>query len=81
MTSDSASQVGSKLFERVIKAGGEGPWERGLLQKPHLMRQNIKSATIGQTFAILSTDPAHRTIADAYHGTLISVLLFGASVT
>jgi hypothetical protein len=61
------------LFERVIRAGGNGSWEKQLFQHPHLARDNIKGATIGQTFALLSSEPAHLTIADAYHGTIISV--------
>lgn len=75
MTSDAATRTGAKLFERVIRTGGILPWERRLLQYPHLMRDNIRGAVLGQTFALLSGDAAHRTIADAYHGTLISVSL------
>ncbi|EXJ69322.1 uncharacterized protein A1O5_07358 [Cladophialophora psammophila CBS 110553] len=73
MTSDAATRIGARLFERVIRTGAVVPWERRLLQHPHLMRDNIRGAAIGQTFALLSGDPAHRTIADAYHGTLISL--------
>ena len=73
MTSDTATRIGSMLLELVIKIGNGGSWERALLEQPHLMRENIKAATIGQTCALLSGDPAHRTIADAYHGSIISV--------
>lgn len=73
MTSDTATRMGARLFERVIRTGGAVPWERRLFQQSHLMRDNIRGAAIGQTFALLSGDPSHRTIADAYHGTLISV--------
>lgn len=69
-----ATRVGSMLFERTHKAGNGGPWERGLSERPHLTPTNITGSIVGQCFALLSADPAHRTIADAYHGCLLSVL-------
>ncbi|KIW34139.1 uncharacterized protein PV07_00935 [Cladophialophora immunda] len=71
--SDTATRMGAMLFEGVNKVGNGGAWERELLEKPHLTRNVIKTSTIGQTFALLSADPAHRTIAAAYHGGLISI--------
>jgi hypothetical protein len=81
--SDTATRIGAMLFEGVNKVGNGGSWERELLAKPHLTRDVIKTSTIGQTFALLSADPAHRTMAAAYHGGLISVPLsqIHASVT
>lgn len=73
MLSEMGMRIGSMLFERVLKVGNAASWERGLLEQPQLMRHNIKGAIVGQTFALLSGDPAHRTVADAYHGTMISV--------
>ena len=61
------------LFERIHKAGNGGPWERGLSERPHVTPHNLMGAIIGQTVALLSADPIHRAIADAYHGCLISV--------
>lgn len=74
MISEMSTRIASMLWERVIKAGNGGSWERGLSEQPYLTRDNIKGATIGQTFALLSGDPAHRAVAHAYHGSLISVL-------
>jgi hypothetical protein len=73
-TSDVAVQIGSTLFDRVYKAGNSSPWEKGLSERPHLTRDNIKAAAIGQTFAMLSGDSTHHTIADSVHGSLISVI-------
>ena len=73
MSSDMGTRVGNMLFERVIKIGNSRPWERGLTEKPHLTRDIIKQSILGQTFALLSTDPAHRSLAAAYFGSIISV--------
>ncbi|KIW86609.1 uncharacterized protein Z519_12793 [Cladophialophora bantiana CBS 173.52] len=73
MMSDKATRIGLTLFERIIKSGNGRSWEKRLSGEPHLMRETIKGAIIGQNFAILSSDPAHRTIADAYLGSLISL--------
>lgn len=73
MPSDKALRLGTMLFERVLKVGNAGSWERMLLERPHLERDNIKGSVIGATFALLSQDRAHRVIADGYHGTIISV--------
>lgn len=73
MGSDMARTAGSMLFERINKAGLANPWERNLSRQPKRARNAIKAATIGQTFALLSGDPAHRVTAAAYHGSLISV--------
>ncbi|KIX06620.1 uncharacterized protein Z518_04596 [Rhinocladiella mackenziei CBS 650.93] len=73
MTTGMATRIASMLFERVHKAGNGDSWERGLTERPHLTRDNIKGATIGQTFALLSGEPAHRAIADGHHGCLISL--------
>ncbi|EXJ55056.1 uncharacterized protein A1O5_12795 [Cladophialophora psammophila CBS 110553] len=73
MMSDKATRIGLTLFERIIKSGNGRSWEKRLSGEPHLMRETVKGAIIGQNFAILSSDPAHRTIADAYLGSLISL--------
>lgn len=73
MTSSMATRVGSVLFERVIKAGRGDSWETGLSERPYLTRDRIQRAIIGQTIALLSGDPTHRSVSDAYHGCLISV--------
>lgn len=75
MPSDVATRVGSMIFERTHKAGNRGPWEKGLAERPHLTRDNILASIVGQTFALISGDSAHRAIADGYHGCLLSVLL------
>lgn len=61
------------IFERAAKLGLSYPWERALSENPQFTMWNIKGSTISQTIAILSEDPAHRAIAAAYHGSLISV--------
>ena len=73
MPSEMAARMGSTIFERVHKAGNLGPWERGLSERPHLTPGNITAAMIGQSFALLSGDSTHRSLADTYHGCLLSV--------
>lgn len=73
MASSNARKLGSMLFERVNKSGMTLPWERIVSRQPEMARSNLKIAVIGQTFALLSGDPAHRMIGNSFHGGMIAV--------
>ncbi|KIX10085.1 uncharacterized protein Z518_01166 [Rhinocladiella mackenziei CBS 650.93] len=71
--SEVATKAGSMLFERVNKAILGAPWERFLTRSSDNTWNSTKASIIGQTFALLSGDPAHRATAAAFHGSLISI--------
>lgn len=73
MGSDMAAKTGSMLFERVNKAILAAPWERALTRRSDQTWNMLKASMIGQTYALLSGDPAHRATAAAYHGSLIAL--------
>lgn len=73
MDSEVGTRHASVLFERTIKAGNGGPWEKMLVERPDLIKDNLKGAVVGQVHALISRDIYKRAMADAYHGTLISV--------
>jgi hypothetical protein len=73
MDSGNAAKLGSMLFERVNKCGMTLPWERIVSRRPDEARSNLKIAAVGQTFALLSGDPAHRMIGNSFHGGMIAV--------
>lgn len=73
MGSETSTKLGCMLFERVNKIGMSNHWEKNLSLCPDQTHDNIKTATIGQSFALLSSEPAHRATATALHGSLISV--------
>ncbi|KEF53621.1 uncharacterized protein A1O9_10596, partial [Exophiala aquamarina CBS 119918] len=73
MPGEKSQRVGSLIFERACKLGLSYPWERALSEHPKFTPWNIKGATISQTIALMSGDPAHKAIAAAYHGSLISI--------
>lgn len=73
MDSGNAVKLGCMLFERVNKSGMTLPWERLSSRHSELARSNLKVATIGQTFALLSKEPTHRMIGNSYHGGMITV--------
>lgn len=68
-----ADKAGSMLFERVNKAVLAAPWERNHSHRPEQVRNMIKTAMIGQTFALLSGNPFHLMTAAAYLGSLITL--------
>ncbi|KAK5226049.1 hypothetical protein LTR72_003953 [Exophiala xenobiotica] len=71
--SDMADKAGSMLFERVNKAVLAAPWERHHSHRPEQVRNMLKTAMIGQTFALLSGNPFHLMTAAAYLGSLITL--------
>ncbi|KIX96895.1 uncharacterized protein Z520_07615 [Fonsecaea multimorphosa CBS 102226] len=71
--SDMSAKTGSMLFERVNKAILVAPWERALPRTTDQTWNIVKASMIGQTYALLSGDPAHRATAAAYHGSLIAL--------
>jgi hypothetical protein len=73
MPGEQSKRVGSLIYERACKLGLSYQWERALSEHPQFTPWNMKGATISQTIALLSEDPAHRAAAAAYHGSLISV--------
>ncbi|KIW34740.1 uncharacterized protein PV07_01498 [Cladophialophora immunda] len=72
MDSGNAAKVGCMLFERVNKSGMTLPWERIVSRQPEMARSNLKVAAIGQIFALLSGEPAHRMIGNSFHGGMIA---------
>ncbi|OAP61174.1 hypothetical protein AYL99_03375 [Fonsecaea erecta] len=71
--SEISAKTGSMLFERVNKAILVAPWERNLPRTSDQTWNVVKASMIGQTYALLSGDPAHRATAAAYHGSLIAL--------
>ena len=71
--SEMAARTGSMLFERVNKAILVAPWERVLPRNVDHTWNVTKASMIGQTYALLSEDPVHRTTAAAYHGSMIAL--------
>ncbi|OQV05817.1 Fungal specific transcription factor domain-containing protein [Cladophialophora immunda] len=71
--SEMSAKTGSMLFERVNKAILVAPWERALPRATDQTWNLVKASMIGQTYALLSGDPAHRATAAAYHGSLIAL--------
>ncbi|EXJ72307.1 uncharacterized protein A1O5_04811 [Cladophialophora psammophila CBS 110553] len=70
---ETSAKTGSMLFERVNKAILVAPWERALPRTNDQTWNIVKASIIGQTYALLSGDPAHRATAAAYHGSLIAL--------
>ncbi|KIV77479.1 hypothetical protein PV11_09269 [Exophiala sideris] len=71
--SEMAAKAGAMLFEICNKAVLAAPWERNHSQRPEKIRNMVKTAMIGQTFALLSGNPFHLTTAAAFLGSLITL--------
>ncbi|KAN0120296.1 Fungal specific transcription factor domain containing protein [Hyaloscypha variabilis] len=62
---------GTRIFERLNKAI-LASWEQHLARGGGEALSMIQAATIGQTFGLLSGNPWHLTMVDAFHGTVVS---------
>ncbi|TKA66028.1 hypothetical protein B0A49_08116 [Cryomyces minteri] len=69
--SQGAAAQGSKIFERLNKAI-LASWESSVLKDPAEAVSTIQAALIGQTFGLLSGEPKHLAIVEAFHGTVIA---------
>jgi hypothetical protein len=67
--SDAAIGHGRRIFERLNKLI-LATWESLLTSREAV--PGIQAALIGQTFAMLSDDPKHWAVAEAFHGTVIA---------
>ena len=66
-----ATQRGIQLFERLHKAI-LAHWEKLIRRGPEETFAMIQAALLGQTFGLLSGQPKHLAVVDAFHGTVIS---------
>lgn len=71
LNGDDAASHGIKMFERFNKAL-LASWETTLLSSPKEAISMIQAAFLGQVFGLLSGNPKHLAVVEAFHGTIVA---------